>query len=350
MLLVMRDRNEAADAVGDLAAVKGELAAVKRDLAEANVALAEHGNSLAGNTEDLAAVKGELAALRGEVAEKTSRLLELEAALEEALIALVRGDWGSTRALELVPSLAADSLQAVSSAFGGETKRLMILDLTGLSNLSDTALRAVSTMTHLKKLWLNRSSGFSAEGVKHLYKLPKLEALDLRKTSVSDGALEGIGGMSSLEWLVLDSANVTDAGLLHLTGLSSLKLLSIFDCKGVTSAAMQHVGRLTSLDRLWVDGTEVKDDGLLHLTSLTKLKILSLGEGITDAGMEHIGQLTSLEGFQLWGSKVCHEIALLMVVWCTPAIVMWRGIAKDVRVILLGEFSVRSTPQQKMSQ
>ncbi|CAI5476855.1 unnamed protein product [Closterium sp. Yama58-4] len=286
-----------------LAAVNGELVAAKEELA-AQI------NSLTGQAEELAAVKGELAeiktefaegkgevaAVKREVAEQTNRVPKLEVAFEEALLSLVRGDWGSPQAME-----------AVSSAFSGETKRRTILDLKDLSNLSDLALHVVSTMAHLKKIWLNKSSGFSAEGIKHLYRLPQeLTSLDLKETPVSDGALEGIGGVRRLEWLVVSSTNVTDAGLLHLTGLSSLKVLSISGCKGVTSAGMERVGGLASLEQLWASATGVKNDGLQHLTSLTRLKLLSVGPGCSNVDMEHIVQLTSLEDLRLWGGAVTH--------------------------------------------
>ncbi|CAI7738639.1 unnamed protein product, partial [Closterium sp. NIES-53] len=146
---------------------------------------------------------------------------------------------------------------------------------------SDAMLGHVSTMTHLEIIDLQYGSGFSAEGMKHLYTLPRLEMLVISHTDILDGALEGIGSMVSLRYLYLQATNVTDAGLPHLTGLSTLKFLWLTSCKGVTNAGMVHVGRMTELENLDLDGTEVTDDGLHQLTALTNLRELRPPEGGT---------------------------------------------------------------------
>ncbi|GJP33279.1 hypothetical protein CLOM_g17826 [Closterium sp. NIES-68] len=167
--------------------------------------------------------------------------------------------------------------------------------LTDLSGLSDTALRHISTMLHLKQLHLNGSSGFSAHGMKHLCRLQWLEWLDLRDTDVSNNALDGIVAMSSLKRLYLTRSKVTSAGLLHLTGLRSLKVLNLLGCRGVTSAGMVHVGRLTGLVHLHLCGTAVTRAGLQHLAALTKLKSLILPDG-TDVDHDGLCLLLNPEG------------------------------------------------------
>ncbi|CAI5496017.1 unnamed protein product, partial [Closterium sp. Naga37s-1] len=116
------------------------------------------------------------------------------------------------------------------------------LVLKGLKGLSDSILSHLSTLTNLKWIDLKETSGFSAEGVRNLYKLPKLEMLDFRWSGVSDSALQGIGSLTSLKILRLWDTNVTNAGLAHLTGLSSLKELDLSQCTAVTDAGMVHVG------------------------------------------------------------------------------------------------------------
>ncbi|CAI5462124.1 unnamed protein product [Closterium sp. Yama58-4] len=154
------------------------------------------------------------------------------------------------------------------------------MNLANLSGLSDAILCHVATMTQLKSVCLYKSSGFSAEGIKHLYRLPRLEKLSFHNTDVSDNALEGIGSLTRLKELYLNRTKVTDAGLLLLTALPSLELLGIFGCKGVSNAGMVHVGRLTGLTRLDLGSTAVTDDGLQQLTALTKLTTLQLPNGI----------------------------------------------------------------------
>ncbi|CAI7848498.1 unnamed protein product [Closterium sp. NIES-54] len=137
-------------------------------------------------------------------------------------------------------------------------------------------LAHVSTMTHLTSINLEYSSGFSANGIKHLYKLPQLEFLNLQGTDIS---LEGVGPLTSLRLLCLNHTKVTDAGLAHWTVLSSLEVLWVKACQGVTNADMVHVGRLTGLEVLGLGGTALTDDGLQQLTALTKLIALCPPEG-----------------------------------------------------------------------
>ncbi|CAI7836327.1 unnamed protein product [Closterium sp. NIES-53] len=113
--------------------------------------------------------------------------------------------------------------------------------------ISDAMLGHVSTMTHLKEIDLYSSSGFTAEGIQHLYRLPRLEKLCLSDTNVTDSGLAGIEPLTSLKDLHLWRTEVTDAGLLHLRCLSSLSWLGLSGCKGVTNASMVHVGKLTGL-------------------------------------------------------------------------------------------------------
>ncbi|CAI5462113.1 unnamed protein product [Closterium sp. Yama58-4] len=157
------------------------------------------------------------------------------------------------------------------------------LSLANLNGLSDDILAHVSTMTHLKGIDLQYKPGFfrwaafsgmTAESMKHLYRLPRLEKLDLRGRDISDSALEGIGSLTNLKSLYLDRTKVSDAGLRYLTRLPSLIILSLTGCMSVTDAGMVHVGRLTGLQSLWLDGTAVMEDGLQQLTGLTNLKQL----------------------------------------------------------------------------
>ncbi|CAI5460711.1 unnamed protein product [Closterium sp. Yama58-4] len=252
-----------------------QLKELREQLAEAKKDLAEHRNLITGQAEELAASRG-----------------QVEAGLEEALVSLVRGEWGSTRMLD-----------AVSSALTEKNDRRTSLQLKNLSSISDTALHVVSAMTHLKSIDLDKSSGFSAEGVKHLYRLPQKKRLSLMKTAVFDSHLEGIGAASSLERLYLSCTKVTDSGLQQLTGLA-LKTLELNGCQGVTAAGMAHVGKLRGLESLFLGNLTTKGDGLEHLSSLTNLKLLVLPSGAAGKGLEHVRHLTALQKLDMTGSRV----------------------------------------------
>ncbi|CAI5480707.1 unnamed protein product [Closterium sp. Yama58-4] len=131
-----------------------------------------------------------------------------------------------------------------------EASRATHLNLVGVRGFSDDIRAHVSTMTHLTSIGLYNSAGFSAEGIKHLYRLPQLELLSLGGTDVSNSTLEVICSLTSLKHLDLLGTKVTDAGLPHLTGLPSLNNRGLSCCEGVTDAGLVHVGRLTGLESL----------------------------------------------------------------------------------------------------
>ncbi|CAI5476879.1 unnamed protein product [Closterium sp. Yama58-4] len=190
------------------------------------------------------------------------------------------------------------ALEAITTA-----SQTTLLNLRDLKCLSNDILRLVSTMSHLKSIDLTATAGFGAEGVKHLYRLPRLEVLGLENTGVSDNALEGIGSLTSLKLLDLEATKVTNAGLQHLTALSSLRLLWLSECKGVTDAGMMHVRRLTGLEELALDGTAVTDYGVQLLTPLTKLITLLPPKGfwIENDGMEVRRRIVGLQDWMMMG-------------------------------------------------
>ncbi|CAI7892614.1 unnamed protein product [Closterium sp. NIES-54] len=278
---------------GELAAVKGQLGTVKGELATVKGELATVKGELATVKGELATVKGELGTVK--VAPEEGGSMEVKRELveqqdysqnvEEEMLGVV-GEVqrprkrGNEAAAMLCPAL----------------KRLdTTLDLKGLSGLSDTLLGHVATMTHLKHVHIDGSSGFTSDGIKELYFLPQLERLELKSSIVTDNTLDSIGRVRTLKYLYLNRTEVTDSGLLHSTCLTSLKTLILYKCWKVICAGMVHVGRMTSLEELYLFGSGVKDEGLRFLTPLSRLKKLILLDTITDAGMEHIQCLTALE-------------------------------------------------------
>ncbi|CAI5962848.1 unnamed protein product [Closterium sp. NIES-64] len=109
---VEETRRQVTAVKGELAEHKGLITGQAEEVTAMKGELAEHKDSMQGHAEDLGLVKEELAAgkmvlaahnnsLKGEVVEQTNHMLNVEVAFEEALVSLVRGDRGSTRALEV---------------------------------------------------------------------------------------------------------------------------------------------------------------------------------------------------------------------------------------------------------
>ncbi|CAI5480709.1 unnamed protein product [Closterium sp. Yama58-4] len=272
---------------GELVVVKGELAVVKGELAKHEHAMAEK-VAESSRALDGTGLKGKSRkrkqGITGDFAQEEERRREVQElnrphAMED-LAASKEGP--KKRNLKLNVALQIKQSRGDQKMAWKQIKaasRRAELSLKCHDGVSDAMLGHVSTMTRLKGIDLESSSGFSAEGIKHLYRLPQLETLNLMSTHVPDSAFEGIGSLTSLKGLYLFETNVTDAGLLHLTGLSSLKVLWLSGCKGVTNDGMVHVGRLIGLTHLWLNGTAVTDDGLQQLTALTKLTDLHTSKG-----------------------------------------------------------------------
>ncbi|CAI5947134.1 unnamed protein product, partial [Closterium sp. NIES-65] len=184
------------------------------------------------------------------------------------------------------------------------------LELCGEASLTDAVLAHVAGMTRLSTLDLSNSSGFTTQGLQHLYALPSLTTLVLCGTPVGwEGdetvSLEGIGAASSLETLVLDNTSVCDGDLEPLTALTSLTNLSLGNCHNLTPALLVHVGRLTGLEDLSLSGCDMGDDVLPQLTCLPRLSMLAIPHGVTDAGLQHLAALPALLQLSLCG---CQEV------------------------------------------
>ncbi|CAI7844600.1 unnamed protein product [Closterium sp. NIES-54] len=284
-------------------------------------ALREVRSALAALQREVAAVREEAVVQKRDVQRVTGEVEEMKREL-----AAVKGVIGSEEdeSREMWHKILAASQEAE-------------LELCGEASLTDAVLAHVAGMTRLSTLDLSNSSGFTTQGLQHLYALPSLTCLVLYGTPVgggNDGAvsLNGIGAASSLETLVLDETSVGDDDLEPLTTLTSLTSLSLGGCHSVTPALMLHVGRLTGLEDLSLGGCAMGDEvppllaclrqlssftaprgvtdaGLQHLPALPFLQRLSLCDclGVTSAGMLHVGRLTSLRGLLLPNTRVTDQ-------------------------------------------
>ena len=114
-----------------------------------------------------------------------------------------------------------------------------------------------------------------------LPELPRLRAVRLAGTAVTDDGMKTIGKVSSLEDLDLRDCGISDDGLSHLTGLSRLKALRLSgksgDCS-VSDDGMIHVAKLPALKVLGVDFLWISEDGVQAITALKNLQELYMAE------------------------------------------------------------------------
>ncbi|CAI5475347.1 unnamed protein product [Closterium sp. Yama58-4] len=216
----------------EMLTVKGEMLTVREELVAVKGELVTRRGELATARGELTTVKGELVTVRGELVTVRGELMTVKGEVEALKGGLVEVKMESAKQKECLQKVEEERL-----GMEGEVKRRRkgessdeaavvqcsasrhfdtTLDLKGLSGLSDTFLRHVATMTHLKHVHIDGCSGFTSEGLKCLYSLPLLERLELKSSVVTDSTLDGIGRVRTLKFLYLNRTKVTDSGLVHL--------------------------------------------------------------------------------------------------------------------------------------
>lgn len=142
--------------------------------------------------------------------------------------------------------------------------RLKHLTLSSPASLTEAGARHVSCLHCLETLCL-RHTDMTDESVRLLGELPRLEHLDLRGTRITDQALAHAGRMKTLRvlWVGGDSVNpsITDDGLLHLAKLPRLHAL---DLRG-TAVTDQGLARLKGLKLRWLN---VQQTGVRDISSI----------------------------------------------------------------------------------
>jgi len=124
-----------------------------------------------------------------------------------------------------------------------------------LCSVIDRDLRQLAYLPNVRKLNLNQCRNVSDDGLRELSPLPRLEWLDLSRTSISDCGLE------SQRWFNLRSLNlantrVSDDGLLGIEGCTKLESLVLYNT-AVSDAALNRLASLHNLRHLDLRGTNV---------------------------------------------------------------------------------------------
>ena len=102
--------------------------------------------------------------------------------------------------------------------------------------------------------------GFGDDEAKYLKGLPKLRALSLSYTEITDAGLKHLDGLTHLESLYLKRTEITGTGLKHLEGLTDLERLNLGHTE-ITDAGLKHLEGLTDLEVLHLGGTQVTTQG-----------------------------------------------------------------------------------------
>jgi hypothetical protein len=140
---------------------------------------------------------------------------------------------------------------------------LTTLCLANLSTISDGGMVHVEGLSELRVLYLELTN-VSDAGLVHLGRLDQLIRLDLQRTKITDAGLVHLRPLRHLQQLNLQYNRVADAGLVHLQELKELQMLVLSDTK-VSDAGLVHLQRLGQLRQLYLNRTNVTNDGVRKL-------------------------------------------------------------------------------------
>jgi hypothetical protein len=116
---------------------------------------------------------------------------------------------------------------------------LLVLNIKGSSNLTDSEASCISNLKSLKKLDISFCDKLTDNGVIFISKLNNLIALNLTSNpNITDLSLQYISNLSKLEELEIERCyGVTDNGISFLSSKlsNSLRLLNVSGCYEISS-------------------------------------------------------------------------------------------------------------------
>ncbi len=115
-----------------------------------------------------------------------------------------------------------------------------------------------------------------------------LGSLDLSDTTITDGDLASLKGLTHLNRLVLDGAKIEGRGLPDLQDLPELRELRL-GCPKLIEVFLVEIAGLKKLEKLSLAKSQIADEGVRQLAKLTHLKELDLTETkVTAAGVAEL--------------------------------------------------------------
>jgi hypothetical protein len=156
--------------------------------------------------------------------------------------------------------------------------------LTG-TQVSDRGIGALCGLPVLLNLVLKNTNITDAA-------LEKIRSLRLSSitlpSQISDSALPALSSIASLKRLDLSSTSVSDQGLAALASLPMLEELYLSDT-GVGDAGVVHLAKVKSLKTLFMSGTKVSDAALPLFEAMTWLQHLELRDtGVTEIAVARL--------------------------------------------------------------
>lgn len=157
-------------------------------------------------------------------------------------------------------------------------------------HLAKNALTEISKLKGLQDLDLSNTD-VDDKGLKTVAQCADLRKLDLSKTLVQGAGIGDLRGLTKLKDLDIGNNGVNDFFVSTLVrSLPKLEALNLSETK-ISDAALAHVAKLKHLRKLNVQGNKITDTGLNALNSSTNLKLLNLKETlVTPQGKRNFRQ------------------------------------------------------------
>ncbi len=157
-----------------------------------------------------------------------------------------------------------------------------------LAGISDLGLKAIGKMKNLESLSLIGNFQITDDGLAYLSSLTHLKTLYLDCTGITDEGLRHLSGLSELEDLSCRGSEVTFEGLVHLIGLKKLTDLSDMLTTPCSDKQLDICAKSWAIRNVMLNDNEFTDSGLNKLGEAYNLLSINLCKcpTITGAGFK----------------------------------------------------------------
>ena len=197
----------------------------------------------------------------------------------------------------------------------------------GSNNLTAASADSLAGFTELRYLWLSYMAEVGDELMSAVAKIPNLEQVGIRRTSVTDAGLATLAESRSLRAVYAGRTPITDKGVATLIEMPTIRALRLnsapeeFRQEGeqypeITDAVVEALCSRPELELLDLSAARISDKGLARLAgSLKHLRRLVLDHTpITREGLLQLHNFESLEDLRCYqlngdGSRFDDEVA-----------------------------------------
>lgn len=171
------------------------------------------------------------------------------------------------------------------------------------SRVGDDWLQPIGRMKALRFLGAS-GTDIGDRGLAYIDQCKSLEVLRLARTRVHGPGLIHLGGLRRLRDLNLEGCAIDAASIPHLRALPSLRRLWL-SSNQLTDGSLEIISQIVTLEHLSVFDGDVSHEGIGHLSRLPRLTSLSLsGARITDECLPVIEKMKSLRDLGLYDTAI----------------------------------------------